>query len=434
MNPLHETTSALEQAIEANRRIQSEIVAKLKHISEAKQKNRQECLQISAALDRHLHRSNEELNNNEAVTNATSDVLKLWKGDDSNRKWKRRFFIDPKKSIPESNADEIQRRKWEGDLASGSYVHRFTPWHKDEVDLLVKYAEEVRKEQQESSQSSQQSGQEGESIAATVKDADIDFTKVAERVQEELSSKKFTQPQKTRILSHSYSLSDGTSKDSHTPRTWIDYRIKFLNSASSSINKNPFTKAESLKIIEFLHKHNHNANPPWHIVAKTLDTSRTPFQCFRHAQTKLSNSLMELANPTTFSQDEDELLFKFIAASGPQFVINHHTATLMAQKFFPHASHFQVIHRANMSLVNPQFVNEKWSEEEERTLVMGMKVYDESDNTPSKASVSLFMMCMFDAAAVFHVAHTIASFPRMHVCMHTYIHTYRHFWTGDQSS
>ena len=92
----------------------------------------------------------------------------------------------------------------------------------------------------------------------------------------------------------------------------------------------------SLKVIEYLHSH--DGNPPWHLVAKTLGTSRTPFQCFQHAQTKLSNTLREMGNPIIFLQDDDELLFKFIAASGPQFVINNNTATLMAQKIFPKAS------------------------------------------------------------------------------------------------
>jgi len=34
-----------------------------------------------------------------------------------------------------------------------------------------------------------------------------------------------------------------------------------------------------------------------------------------------------------------------------------------------------MLNRANQSLLNPQFATEKWSDEEERTLVMGMKVY-----------------------------------------------------------
>jgi len=36
-------------------------------------------------------------------------------------------------------------------------------------------------------------------------------------------------------------------------------------------------------------------------------------------------------------------------------------------------------------LLNPQFVNEKWSDEEERTLVMGMKVYGTENALPKAA-------------------------------------------------
>ena len=110
MRSLHETTSALEKAIDANLGIQAELVAKLKQISEAKQKNRLQCVKIKGALDRHLKlKFNEELGNTEIATAGKITVKgylnKLW-NDNDNMKWKRRFFVDPEKSTPEPNDDE----------------------------------------------------------------------------------------------------------------------------------------------------------------------------------------------------------------------------------------------------------------------------------------------------------------------------------------
>jgi len=421
MRSLHETTSALEKAIDANLGIQAELVAKLKQISEAKQKNRLQCVKIKGALDRHLKlKFNEELGNTEIATAGKITVKgylnKLW-NDNDNMKWKRRFFVDPEKSTPEPNDDEIQRRIWEGDLASGAFVHRFVPWSKIEIVTMVECAEEVREKQRKA----QDEGDE-----KPIKDTDINFHEVAERIKDKLCSKTFTPSQMTR---HTYSLTDGTVKNKHIPRSWVDYRIKFVCSASPSINNRPFTKAESLKVIEYLHSH--DGNPPWHLVAKTLGTSRTPFQCFQHAQTKLSNTLREMGNPIIFLQDDDELLFKFIAASGPQFVINNNTATLMAQKIFPHVSHFQIIHRAHNSLINPQFVNEKWSESEERALVMGMKVYDESDNTPAKAAVG--SICALYSISIFTYFENFKhAFPNLMLRFGSKCD--RHFWMVDLPS
>mmetsp|Transcript_8137 Transcript_8137/g.15317 ORF Transcript_8137/g.15317 Transcript_8137/m.15317 type:complete len:515 (+) Transcript_8137:32-1576(+) len=371
----------IEDAIAENLALQSAYVKKLEEISKIKVDNRLECIKLKNALHEYSTRHCTQDDcywSGYSKKSSTNNVV--------DRKWKRRFFIDAKNTIPEANPDTVLRRKWEGELASANYLYRFTPWSKEELSLLVEIAEEVRKEQQ---QQHDNDDDETDHIASTiVKDSDIDFQEVAKRMNAKLSEKKLSNPQKLYLQSHTYSLSNGMLQGGYTPRSWVDYRIKFLNCLSPYINKRPFTKAESLKVIEFLHEH--NGNPPWHLVAQALNTSRTPFQCFHHAQTKLSHTLSnDISSSSIFTPDEDELLFKFIAASGPQTVINHHTATLMAQKLFPNVSHFQIINRANMSLVNPQYVNEKWTEEEERTLAMAMKVYSKTDNALAKASFLL---------------------------------------------
>ena len=112
-------------------------------------------------------------------------------------------------------------------------------------------------------------------------------------------------------------------------------------------------------------------------------------------------------------------------------MINNNTATLMAQKIFPHVSHFQIIHRAHNSLINPQFVNEKWSESEERALVMGMKVYDESDNTPAKAAVG--SICALYSISIFTYFENFKhAFPNLMLRFGSKCD--RHFWMVDLPS
>lgn len=371
-NPVQQTEQTIEQALQVNQRLQMQVRAKLKRIAELKQQNRQKCLALQKALKEEIEKQDEDVS-------ASNGNVKRKRGRPRKEKTKvdlkpikRRFFIAQHSSIPDPNPDELKRRRMEGDLASGIYVHRFSPWTKVECDLLVKIAEEVRQEQLKEKQ-------QEDPQASVVKDVDIDFDEVTKRIREELKTKTF------RAQHHSYSNTEGSATEKYIKRPVVDYRIKFLNSLSPSINKTAFTKEESLKIIEFLHKF--KGNPPWHIVAQTLDSSRTPFQCFRHAQTKLSNTLGDTLFDKTFSLEEDELLFKFCAAHGSQAVIDKNLSFPFSQKFIPDANHKQVAVRANHSILNPNYLNGKWSEEEERLIAMSMKVFSESDEYVSaKAS------------------------------------------------
>mmetsp|Transcript_7527 Transcript_7527/g.11485 ORF Transcript_7527/g.11485 Transcript_7527/m.11485 type:complete len:504 (+) Transcript_7527:139-1650(+) len=283
----------------------------------------------------------------------------------SDRKWTRRFFLDPYQSTPKPNPETIQRRQWEGDLVGeGSY--RYSPWSKQELELLLACAEE-RRQQQATDEMKQ------------VKDADINFHEVMKLIKQELSKRKLTPSQIRKIQSNSYSSCDQAKHDTIQLRLYEDYRNKFLTTLSPSINKTPFTKVESSKILDFVRRY--DDNPPWSTIAQSLNNSRTPFQCFRHVQIKMNN------NVATLNEHEDELLFKFIAASGPQLVLNHHTATYLSQQFFPHLSTGQVLIRANTSFhVNPNYRSERWSETEERILVLGMRAYCDDDFSVSKVA------------------------------------------------
>lgn len=209
---------------------------------------------------------------------------------------------------------------------------------------------------------------------ADIKDVDIDFQQVVQLIQDEIQLSIRKQRKRKKSVDNNDSASNTIPM-----RAVCDYRNKFITDVSPSINKRPFTKEESLKIFELLHQH--NGHPPWHLVALTLNTNRTPFQCFKYAQRKL------LCNPLPWNREDDELLLKLIAASGPQIVLNNHTATFICHKFFPHFSRANILHRCNETLVNPNLENKRWSEEEERLLVLGMRVFSEAESPINRAAV-----------------------------------------------
>ncbi len=284
------------------------------------------------------------------------------------RKWTRRFFFDPYQSTPKPNADTIQRRQWEGDLiGNGSY--RYNPWSRQELQLLLTCAEE-RRQQQVTDETK------------LVKDVDINFDEVAKLIEQKLSKRELTTNQIRKIQSDSYSSCDQAPNNGTIQlRLCADYRNKFLSTLSPSINKSPFTEEESNKIIDFINRYSYN--PPWNRVARFLDNSRTPFQCFKYAQRKRSTTV------GTLNELEDQLLFTYIAASGPQLVLNHHTATNLSQQLFPNLSTGQILIRANTSInVNPNYNSERWSGSEERMLVLGMRAYCDDAFSISKVSVS----------------------------------------------
>jgi hypothetical protein len=72
---------------------------------------------------------------------------------------------------------------------------------------------------------------------------------------------------------------------------------------------------------------------------------------------------------------EDQLLLQYMAASGPQFVVDGDAMVHIAAHLLPGRSRKQVLARVNQSILNPNLHRDAWSEEEERRLAICMKVY-----------------------------------------------------------
>lgn len=132
----------------------------------------------------------------------------------------------------------------------------------------------------------------------------------------------------------------------------------------------PFTKKESVQISEQVHL---SERPDWQKIGSSLN--RSAWDCFVAYQTKLKP-----VQSTSWTLSEDRLLLKYIAAAGPQFVVDVDSVRQLSARLF-HKPKNQVLLRANHSLVNPNLRHDAWSEDEQRRLIVGMKVYRDSPQT-----------------------------------------------------
>ena len=237
--------------------------------------------------------------------------------------WTNTYFVDKKrKSFPGPNEDAVRREKAE---SSSFFASSNPPWMQKDKSLLEKAIEEVKKE-----------SNDGEFI---------DFVRVAEKVSNKNVSRS---PEECRIQ----------SQNLHKKPAWNDTELSRLRAI---VNEQKEKSAGN--IID------------WSNVANMLGNGRTVWEVFQVFQSKI------VAKPkaTHWTPEEDEFLLKFVAAMGPQHVLNQDCMSLLAARFLPNKTKIQIHNRLNGSLLNPKFVSEAWNEGDERKLALCMKVYSESE-------------------------------------------------------
>ena len=269
------------------------------------------------------------------------------------RRWHRRFFVDPAASIPKPNDDTLKRRQMEKGIP---FSHLVSPWSRTESQKLRDYVEQVR----------------ASTIKASIS-SDISEKEDAKQNNKTLSSAATSSEKKIHIkntMKVPDSMIDFKKVSALSGvRTPQECKYKYFYDASPSINKTPFTRTESIKIMEIVQTS--DENPSWDFVAKSLGSSRTPFQCFQHFMTKLDTSQVQIP----WTQQEDDLLLRYIAACGPQFVLSLRTAGSLGARLLPGRPAGQILNRAHHTLANPKFIYDKWSDDEERILALSIRAY-----------------------------------------------------------
>ena len=262
------------------------------------------------------------------------------------RRWSRRFFVDANKeqTEPEPNADTLQRRELERN-DNHFFHHLRPPWSSTEI----KYLKEVIHEQEQHVAEA--------STAPTRSSPTLDYEQVAAILKE-----------KCRM---NLTISN---KALQLARTAEECRLQHNHILSKAL-----TKLEAKQMCQQVTEGKFSAVGStsdvvdWEKIAASLSTDqyvRTPFDCLAAYM-----SAQKKTRPWTIQ--EDEVLLKFIAAAGPQAVLESKNALVqhLLIHLLPTKTKQQIFARANSSLLNPKLKNDRWSEAEERRLAILMKIY-----------------------------------------------------------
>lgn len=239
-------------------------------------------------------------------------------------RWSDKYFVDKnRRSEPRPNEDAARREQAE---SASFFAQTNPPWTTHGNKLLERAIAETKQESP---------GCES-----------IDFERVAEKV----STKNLVRSaEECRVQSRNLIKKAG----------WQQPEIEKLRRIVSELQE----KSHDHSKIDFV------------FVAKTLGTGRSAWEVFRIYQARIIGK----PKPIRWAPEEDEFLLKFVAAMGPQLVINSECASFLAARHLSDKTKREIKQRLNATLLNPKFVCEAWNEVDERKLALCMKVYSESD-------------------------------------------------------
>lgn len=321
----------LTDAFTANRRLQYAVLRNLRELALQKANNRAQAAKLTAQASR---RRMEALCVPTVIGNPYRHSI-----------WKNRgFFTGPDGSTPPPNPDTLKRRKLEQE---SFYYHLQPPWSSKESNTLSSIVQHLRIES--TTEEAIIEGQEQQ----------IDFLQVAEQLQQ----------QRVKNVSLSSSL-----PKTALPRTAEECRVHYEQLIRK---RDMITKAELQRIVEQVEAA--SKTPDWFAIGKELSTAtkqRTGWECFLAYQNMLRQSCQ--SSTIVFTAEQDELLLKYVAAMGPQLVLDGSQVAYMAANIAPDKPRSKIFKRLNTSLLNPKLKHDAWSDEEERKLAIVMKMYKSS--------------------------------------------------------
>ena len=368
---------AFEKALESNQELQKSILQRLKVLQEKKLKNRQQAAVLVEQLRvvPHVPASTAASEPSERSTAYNSF------------KWERSFFQGPDHTCPEPNQDTIDRR-----MAQERYLLRCNnhPWSPSELKQLGSVIKELQKEEEEKEADSNPSG------ATTTNDPqssaqDTFYARVAQRLVLPSSSK----------LPPATKRPAAKRRASNTTRVVVQRSAQECRLAHVGMQKTLFDKKQRQELFHVVQEASMvrlettgRGRIDWSAVARRLN-NRSAWECFHEYQLyqhKQNPKTTTQAKPWTLLQDE--LLFTYVAALGPQVVLDGtEMARLRSSAVFRDKSKAQLFLRINQSLLNPNLKHDAWNEEEERRLALCMKIYSDqqTDNlTSSGTSKALY--------------------------------------------
>ena len=174
-------------------------------------------------------------------------------------------------------------------------------------------------------------------------------------------------------------LDEAASKCKIPSRSASDCKAALFTFADPIILTTKLTKKETQFILDVTNEFD-GKDIDWLEIATQLNEKlypdghhrRTPWQCFKYYQ----SSLEKRAIP--WSSDEDELFIKYLAAQGPQYLLQGDSLARINGNLFPHRNPNKISIRTHTTLLNPNYANDWWSKDEEQKLALLMRAYSES--------------------------------------------------------
>jgi Myb-like DNA-binding domain len=366
---ISQSNETLENALSANRRLQRALRNEFLTVKESIHQNRAKVAHYTNLL---LQKSSpisfqQQLNAQGGFTNR-------------NRRWTRRFFVDHRGSEPSLNLDILRRRKAEKETF---FYHNQPSWSSKETAQLMAVVQTFLTADETGnllSQSSEKMPLDHSDDLTTLESRclgkkrvdSIDFESVAKSLAPSIQS-------------------DGDCIAERHKRTAEECQIQYYNLKSEERNKSIFDNQENMRVlsevVSLTSSTFGSTEMDWEMIAdKTANALQlqpelhhlSGWDCLVTYYRKSKTPLVQLQTASTvWTSQEDELLLKYLAAAGPQTVIDSKNS-LLQNTLLPllcRKSKKQVFTRVNQSLLNPNMTKNDWSEYEERRLTICMKIY-----------------------------------------------------------
>ena len=347
------TSSAISSALETNLALQSELKRRLVQVRRQLLQNRTHAAEVTRSLSvcwkHHSYKCN--ANTQSMLVDSTCDESgKASNGTRGNinpgRRWTRHFFVDSDGSTPHDKSEYSATSTESCDEQHPIETKLQVAWSKSDITNLQRVVSEILEQNLSLNHDCGDKNHGGDPFIPWENNSF--FQKVASEL------------------------------DINPPRSSVECRLALLTFADVDIVTAKFSKEESVFVFREVSQNQESVD--WHELTCRLNSKfhtkpsrRTPWQCFQHYRSNLRGS----KKCSAWTAEEDELLLKYIGAHGPQYVFSD-SAIPLACKFFACREPKYVQSRAHGTLVNPNFVQDRWNSNEQKKLALLMRAY--SDN------------------------------------------------------
>lgn len=355
------TASAISSALDSNIALQTELKKRLIEVRRKQLQNRTHAAEVTRSLShcwdiesyKQLSKSMPRSDGEESQDENHASLVRETRPQmdfNPNRRWTRHFFVDANGCTPNILLGEATTTK-ESPGENEHGVKLPAAWSKDDVATLQRVVGETL-EGYNTRKGDGASSNDGNGQSIPWKD-NIFFQEIASNL------------------------------NINPPRSAEECRAALLTFADENIVTAKFTKEESLFILREVSQRG-EGDVDWHEITCNLNSQlysepkrRTPWECFRHYRSNLRDSDKKCP---PWTAEEDELLLKYIAAHGPQYIFGDSAISQACQHLFPLRDPASVQLRAHKTLVNPNLVQDRWDTTEQRKLALLKRAYSDTDS------------------------------------------------------